>query len=109
MADSSNNLEIIYNSADLQEIAQLFKQAIDNKYLVELRVEDMPSMSIDSILKTYITKVAIDEERKNLHIDAPDLQLMFNYETYALGTQSSSHAKFYFESKGASLTVTVLA
>ena len=108
MVDLGNNLELFGLSVDMQEIAQAFNKAISNNFVVELRVEDNPKMSIDSILKTKITKAKIDEEDKRLYIEASGLEIVFRYETYNLGTQSSSHSKFYFKSSGATLTVTVL-
>ncbi len=108
MINFGNNSEILKVSLDLQEIALIFNKAISNNYSVELRVEDMPNMDMDSILNTNIIKAGIDEEIKCLYIYASGLQLIFKYESYSLGTQSSSHSKFYFKSNGATLTVTVL-
>ena len=107
MVDFSNNLEMNNVPLDMQEIAEAFNKAISNNFTVEIRVEDLPRMDVDSILKTKITEAKIDEESKCLHIEASGLQIMFKYDSYNIGTQSSSHSKFYFKSSGASLTITV--
>ena len=107
MVDFSNKLAICNVSSDLQEIAEAFNIAISNNFMVEIRIEDLPKMDIDSILRTTITEAQIDEESNCLYIKASGLQLMFKYESYKTGTQSSCHNRFYFNSSGASLTVTV--
>lgn len=95
------------NSMTLQKIAHILNEAVTNNYSVELRVEDIPSMDIDSTLKTTITEVSINEEGNCLHICASGLKLRFHYESYELGTESSAHKKLYFVSKGATLTIIV--
>lgn len=107
MLDFSNNSQVCNVSFDMQKIAGAFNKAISNNFIVELRAEDMPRMNIDFDLKTKITGAKIDEKSKCLYIEASGLQIMFKYESYKLGTQSSSHSKFYFKSSGASLTVIV--
>ena len=98
MVDFSSNLEMNNVPLDVQEIAETFNKAISNKHTVEIRIEDLPRMDMDSVLKTKITGVQIDEESKCLHIEASGLHIMFKYESCYPGTQSSSHSKFYFKS-----------
>lgn len=107
MLDFSNGSDINKVPEDMENIAEAFYIAISKKCIVELRVEDLPEMDMDSILKTKIIEAKIDIENKCLHIKASELHIMFKYDSYSFGTQSTSHSKFYFESKGASLTVTV--
>lgn len=107
MVDFSNKLEMYNVPLDMQEIAEAFNIAISNDFIVEFRIEDLPKMGIDATLKTKITGVKIDEENKCLYIEAPELYIKFEYESYSHGTESSSHSKFYFCSSGASLTVIV--
>lgn len=107
MLDFSNGSDMNKVPEDMEEIAEAFYIAISRKCIVELRVEDLPEMDMDSILKSKITEAKIDIERKCLYIKASELHMMFKYDSYSLGTQSTSHSKFYFKSSGASLTVTV--
>lgn len=90
-----------------KEINLLLQQAVENGYLVELRVEDMPNMTVDFIIKTKIKKAILEERIKGLRIEAPNLNLMMNYETLKMGTQSATHNKFYVESQGATITITI--
>lgn len=107
MVDLSDITQINKVTPDLHDIAMAFNKAISNQNQVELRVGDSPQMKIDSILRTTLSGVKIDEECKVLHIDAIGLKLKYQYEEYSYGTSSSAHTKFYFQSEGASLTVTV--
>lgn len=107
MVDFSNNSEIKNASVDLQEIAQTLNNAISNQYPVEIRIEDLPRMNIDSTLSTNVIKAGVDEEIKYLSIQANGIDIKFKYKSFGLGTASAHHKKFYFESEGAILTIIV--
>lgn len=91
----------------INEINDLLQEAVKCGFLVSIRVEDMPHMSVDSTISTKITKACFDEEGKNLHIEAPCFTLKMQYTTVAMGTESGRHSKFYIKSEGATLTITV--
>lgn len=107
MLDMSNNNDVTNAPVDLQIIAETFQRALISGCMVELRIEDLPEMDMDSILKTKLTSVKIDEKDKGIWIEAEGLHLMFQYEEYSMGSSSVTHDKFYFKSKNASLTITV--
>jgi hypothetical protein len=107
MADLSDITQVKNVKPDLYDIAIIFNKAISNQNQVELRVEDLPRMNMDSTLKTTLSGVIINEKDKVLYIDAAGLSLMYQYEKYSSGSSSSTHRKFYFQSEGASLTVVV--
>ena len=107
MIDFNNKLQTVGMSSHLQKIAEEFNRAISNKCLVEIRIEDLPRMEIDSILKTNIAGAKIDDKAHVLYINASGLEMQFKYEMYELGTEAKDHCKFYFRSQGASLTISI--
>ncbi len=107
MPDCTNNLEVLNNTLDLNVITEVLNEAISQKYSVELRIEDLPKMDIDTSITTTINEVVVNEEMSFLRLVGPMLTMIFKYKKYSLGTSSSQHHKFYFESDGAILTVIV--
>ena len=92
---------------DLFDIALAFHRAVTTGCDVELRVEDLPGMSMDCAITTKIMGVKMDEEMKRLYISAQGTEIIFRYSGYEDGSYSASHDKFYFTSDNASLTVIV--
>ncbi len=107
MFDMSKIDDVNNVSMNLHRIALAFYKAIHDECWVELRIIDLPAIKLDSIQKIKLSKVLIDEERKNLILEANSLMFMFQYDQCNQGTSSFEHEKFYFESKNISLTVTV--
>lgn len=107
MLDMSKLNDVEKASSEMHRIAMAFHMALATRNLVELRVEDLPSMKMDSILKTSLKDVSIDESDNLLRIEADNLQFMFKYESFSMGSSSASHDKFYFKSENVCLTVVV--
>ena len=107
MSNMSDFNDVMNVSAELSNIAKGFYFAISNECMVELRIEDLPHMKMDTQLKTRLQEVKINEDRKVLYIDAADLSIVFEYDTTEMGSSSCDHEKFYFQSENASLTVKI--
>lgn len=88
-------------------VESLLKEAIQNDYIVEIRIEDH-SMKMDSDLKLKISEVAIDAFNKVLHISAPAYTLNMQFDSIQLGSMSGRHTKFYIESKETMITFVIM-
>ena len=92
--------------SDIFQIKSILESAVNNKSNVELRVEDK-KMTLDTIINTKLTEVNFNTDNNFVTMEAPELRLMFKYENCNMGTQSSMHNKFYFESNEVFVTVVV--
>lgn len=93
---------------DISQIESILDSAVNNKYAVELRIEDK-NTSLDITINTRLTNVNFRtfNNNNNVTIEAPGLRFMFQYKNCIMGTQSSMHNKFYFETDEVIVTVVV--
>lgn len=91
--------------SDIFQIKSILESAVNNKYTVELRIEDK-NTALDTIINTSLTKVNFNTDN-NVVIEAQGLRLMFQYEKCTMGSQSGMHDKFYFETDEVTVTVVV--
>lgn len=89
----------------ISQIKSILESAVNNKYTVELRIEDK-NTALDTIINTRLTKVNFNTDN-NVVIEAQGLRLMFQYEKCNMGSQSGTHDKFYFETAEVIVTVVV--
>mgnify|MGYP003210242418 CR=1 FL=1 len=87
--------------SDIFQIKSILESAVNNKYTVELRIEDK-----NTAINTRLTKVNFNTDN-NVVIEAQGLRLMFQYEKCTMGSQSGMHDKFYFETDEVTVTVVV--
>ena len=107
MVDFTDTKEVIKLEPVLQHIGLDIGRAVREGCRVSIRVEDAPNLTMDSEFTTTLTSASINEESKYLYLNGDNLRLMFHFEEYSQGTESMTHNKFYFHSKGASLTVVI--
>lgn len=99
--------DVMHAEDELHYIAKGFNYAINSGCMVEIRIEDLPDMKMDTQLKTKLEEVKISEDRKVLYIKTENVNIMFEYSTIQMGSSSCEHEKFYFQSENASLTITI--
>lgn len=108
MYDINKISDVMAVSSELRKVALAFHRALSEGKLVEIRVEDIPALKMDSILRTKLNSVKINDEENHIWINTDELNFSFEFEEFEEGSFSLEHDKFYFKSQAISLTIIVL-